>query len=82
MKPTVGRIVYFTFTPDTELSGACEAGQSRTVPAIIVAVWSDTCVNLRVFQDGTENPLWITSVSERDEGNEQSGNFWEWPKRD
>lgn len=40
MKPSLGRIVLYRM-PD---------GQDR--PAMIVRVWSDTCVNLQVFTDG------------------------------
>ena len=75
MKPTLGRIVHYTFP-----AGEQSESQSRTVPAIIVAVWSDTCVNLRVFQDSAANPIWQSSVCERDAGNEAHGNYWEWPK--
>jgi hypothetical protein len=43
MKPTVGRIVNYVLNN----------GEIR--PAIIVQVWSDTCVNLRVFFDGSND---------------------------
>ena len=74
MKPTIGRIVHYTFLNDMALP---EEGQSRTVPAIIVAVWSDDCVNLRVFQDGPGVPLWKTSIVEKSASH--GGDYWEWP---
>lgn len=44
IKPTIGRVVWYhpPFTPD---SGSNE----RTLAAIVCHVWSDTCVNLAVF---------------------------------
>lgn len=43
-KPTVGRIVNFVM------------GDGETIrPAIVVRVWSDTCINLRAFLDGTND---------------------------
>jgi hypothetical protein len=77
-KPTIGRIVHYTFQKNADES---DRGQSDTVPAIIVQVWSDVCVNLRVFQDGDANPRWQTSVVKRDESNEANGDYWEWPTR-
>lgn len=70
-KPSVGRIVHFTRAPGSE-----------PVPAIIVKVWSDTCVNLREFPDDDSGycPRW-TSVVQRDASNEEHGNYWEWPPR-
>ena len=46
IKPTVGRVVLYhpPFTPD---SGTNE----RTLAAIVCHVWSDTCVNLAVFDE-------------------------------
>jgi hypothetical protein len=44
IKPTIGRVVWYhpAFQPD---SGSNE----RTLAAIICHVWSDSCVNLAVF---------------------------------
>lgn len=33
----------------------------QVLPAIIVRLWSPTCVNLKVFTDGAHNQ-WVTSV--------------------
>ncbi len=46
------------------------------LPAIIVAVWNDTCVNLKVFSDGAHD-LWITSCVQGTEGRN-----WSWPTRE
>ncbi len=44
MKPTIGRIVHFVNPYGTG---------KKIFPAIITNVWSDTCVNLHVFWDGS-----------------------------
>lgn len=49
------------------------AGQ--VVAMIVVAVWSDTCINGQAFLDGTD-VFWVTSTNL---GTEQ-GN-WGWPER-
>lgn len=52
-KPTVGRIVNFTLAN----------GEVR--PAIVVRVWSASCVNVRVFLDGSNDaggPLTIKTA--------------------
>lgn len=76
----IGRIVHYTFN-EAEISGSpmTQAGQSRTVPAIIVHVFADDCVNLRVIQDGPEVPPWKTSVSRADKPGVE--NTWAWPPR-
>lgn len=77
-KPTVGRVVHYV------LPEGKNAGQVR--PAIVVDVWSATCVNLRVFVDGLndypdgiklENE-WKTSILE---GNPDQLGRWFWPPR-
>jgi len=80
MVPTLGRTVLYTFPVGIPLGHELEAGQSQTVPAVVVAVWSPTCVNLRVFQDGSAVPLWVTSVSHREAADLDAG-FWVWPPR-
>lgn len=56
MKPTLGRIVIYRLTDsDADINGA------REFPAIIVRVWSDTCVNLKVLLDDDQD-RWATSV--------------------
>ncbi len=38
-----------------------EAKEGQVLPMTIVAVWSDTCINGKVFLDGNDD-LWVTSV--------------------
>jgi len=76
-KPSIGRIVTYTCTEyDTaeqaKQSGVCN--MQLKLPAIIVAVWDDQCVNLKVIQDGSVPDLWVTSAVKGDE----QGN-WNWP---
>ena len=71
MKPTIGRIVIFNM-PDNLRNGV-NGNKSDQLPAIIVAAWSETTVNLKVITDG-QNDLWVTSVSFGDGPNQ-----WSWP---
>lgn len=83
MKATIGRIVHFTFPHDEIKDFSSEAGQTQTVPAIIVAVWSDDCVNLRVFPDSSGPSIVKTSVPLKNEHSDpNSGFYWEWPARE
>ena len=75
MKPTIGRIViYKTTEADRTLARtAANHNVQEELPAIVVAVWSETCINVRVFSDG--NSLeWKTSILQ----GEQEGQ-WHWP---
>lgn len=80
-KPTIGRIVIYNTTEKERLhmKSNSEAGIPQNsqlyLPAIIVAVWSDTCINIKVHIDGFGTDLWRTSVSQGD-GEGQ----WNWPK--
>jgi hypothetical protein len=70
-KPSVGRIVLFHFqASDANLNNGL-----LVAPAIITAVWSDTCVNLKVLADNPHDQ-WKTSMS-LGEGPGQ----WSWPPR-
>jgi len=71
IKPTVGRVVWYW--PKNH--------GSQPHAAIVAHVWSDTCVNLAIFDSNgvpVANPP--TSVLLLQEGNERptGGNFCEW----
>ena len=65
MKPSIGRIVHFHFESDVIL------------PAIITRIWSDTCVNLKIFGNSSEviNDDYQTSVNQGTESGQ-----WSWPE--
>lgn len=81
MKPSIGRIVHFVQKkPATYGEGFVH------LPAIIVAVWGDTCVNLQVFTDGTNSdeqnmaPVkWVASSS-LDASASPQPRTWHWPE--
>ena len=66
MKPTIGRIVHYTID-----------GAGVVVPAIVVKVYTEEVVNIRVFTNDGENPAHKTSVKK----GEQPG-CWNWPPRE
>lgn len=79
MKPTIGRVVIYNTTDAdkakmeaaSKINGGCNVQDK--LPAIIVAVWGDECVNLKVVTDGNLD-LWVTSSLKGD----QPMN-WNWP---
>ena len=77
MKPTIGRIVIVNLNDEhaTLLGGNHDPkyGKEKKAPAMIVAVWSDTCVNLKVFGDSANN-IWLTSSNQGDQPGQ-----WAWP---
>ena len=80
MKPTIGRIVHFVQKKPAGYGDALVH-----LPAIIVAVWGDTCVNLQVFTDGTNSDAdetnrvkWVTSAT-LDEAETPQPRTWHWP---
>lgn len=53
----LGDTVIYRCPPHEKSNGA------EFIPAIVVRVWSDTCVNLRLIRDGRpEDQEWKTSV--------------------
>lgn len=74
MKPTLGRIVLYTVSGDETTK--VETNGAKVLPAVIVRVWSDTCVNLKVLTDGT-NDAWLTSRTLGDQPGQ-----WAWPTRE
>ena len=83
MKPSIGRIVHFVQKkPPVFGEGLVH------LPAIVTAVWGDTCVNLKVFTDGSNSDAeetlpvkWQTSVC-LDESSEPQPRTWHWPERE
>jgi hypothetical protein len=80
MKPSIGRIVHYVLTAE---DSPHHPGDHR--PAIVVRVWSEDCVNLRVFCDGgNDRPdgqdLWITSATL--DASAAAGGTWHWPERE
>lgn len=53
--------------------------EGQVCPAIIVAVWSDTCVNLRVMLDGTDE-FWALSRNPIDMDGLDIPGRWFWPE--
>jgi hypothetical protein len=66
MEPTIGRIVLFTVDEQNAKRITEDGGNheqcSPVLPAVIVKVWSPSCVNLKVLTDGPTD-IWVTSVS-------------------
>lgn len=83
MKPSIGRIVHY-------VQAKPAGGYGKAIihlPAVITAVWGDTCVNLQVFTDGTNSdemymsPVkWVTS-STLDESEVPQVRTWHWPEK-
>jgi hypothetical protein len=79
MKPTIGRIVIYTPSDSdkakmeaaSKIKGGCNVMDK--LPAVITAVWGDTCVNLKVICDGNLD-LWVTSATQGEEPMN-----WNWP---
>lgn len=69
MEPTIGRIVIFNVPEEMKP----RVNFAEKLPAIIVRVWSDGVVNLKIITDGPED-IWDTSVHMGD-GPHQ----WNWP---
>lgn len=82
IKPTIGRIVHYVQDKPAYLGGGFVH-----LPAIIVAVWTDTCVNLQVFTDGSNSEggdhgqlsvKWMTSVTYDETASKPR--TWHWPE--
>jgi hypothetical protein len=70
MSPTIGRIVIYNFSPE---EARAVNNSSAKAAAVITAVWSDTCVNLKVLTDGPSD-IWKTSRVLGD-----GPDSWAWP---
>lgn len=75
MKPSIGRIVIYRFRPGSYNNGAAEA------PAVVVRVWSDSCVNLKILMDGPFD-YWKTSILQEQAVGGTTPGTWHWPVRE
>ncbi len=71
-KPTIGRIVHYYPQPMDRWGT-----QGEPTAAVICRVFSDDCVNLRVFADSDDLPLITSVVFDED----HSSFSWSWPPR-
>lgn len=60
---------------------ATRADGVRECPAVIVRVWSETLVNLRLLEDGPLVPEWCTSVELEAENAVGTPGRWSWPTK-
>ena len=59
----IGETVLYTFSEDEFGDhGSATTGQTKTVPAVVVCVFGDNLVNLKIVTDGPGGFLWKTSV--------------------
>lgn len=89
MKPSIGRIVHFVQEKPPQYQPKEGPNLLVHLPAIITAVWGDTCVNLQVFSDGSNSEIdgtnfrsikWITSIT-LDESITPQARTWHWPEK-
>jgi hypothetical protein len=74
IKPTPGRIVWFHPSPQANLA---QIG-SAPLAAIVVGVWSDTCVNLKVFDANGNERTMNSMLLWQGETERPSNNYAEW----
>ena len=84
MNPTIGRIVhYFPTQAEQEALRLIGNNAASVMPAVVVAVWSPSTVNLKVIVDGKNPDLWKTSVSKCTGATiEDKSGKWDWPARE
>ncbi|GAB3156261.1 hypothetical protein GCM10027258_62420 [Amycolatopsis stemonae] len=76
--PSLGRLVLVPMAP-------VRNNGSHLAPAVIVRVFNETTVNVRVLADSSESPEWRTSCVLVDEPpaewDPNRQNVWAWPPR-
>ncbi len=89
MKPSIGRIVHYVQEKPPQYQPTDGPKQFVHLPAIVTAVWGDTCVNLMVFTDGSNSEVdgtnfrcckWVTSAT-LDEAETPQPRTWHWPEK-
>lgn len=72
--PQIGDIVKFYPADHDRMA---RTNESKVAPAIVTAVWTESLVNVRVFQDGIDTPLWRTAICHISHAVEGSS-FWDY----
>lgn len=73
MFPTIGRIVIYKVGKEDQ--SELHSIDVKELPAVIVRVWTETCVNLKILTDGPVD-VWKTSVVQG------TGEYsWSWPEQ-
>lgn len=75
IKPTVGRVVLYRPFPSDNLAGASD---SEPLAAIVTRVWSDTCVNLCVFDANGVTSSRTSVLLWQEENERPTHGFCEW----
>ena len=75
IKPTIGRVVWFT--PATSDDTLARNG-TQPLAAMVTCVWSDTCVNLAVFDANGIATNRTSVLLLQDDCERPSGYFCEW----
>ncbi|MFD1558331.1 hypothetical protein ACFSHT_22320 [Paraburkholderia silviterrae] len=77
IKPTIGRIVWFH--PEQSYPHLVQHDKTQPLAAIVTYVWSDTLVNLSVFdQDGKQYAATSVFLHQGDESVMTNGPYAEW----
>lgn len=77
VKPTIGRQVWFR--PSSIAVGVIKLRSEQPCAATVVHVWSDTCVNLSVFDhDGNRHFFASVRLLQDDEAAAADANYAEW----
>jgi len=81
--PTIGDMVIYYPTEEEKRGIADHGNTSDSLPAVVVAAWGETTLNLKVFTDGNGPDLWKTSVPKIAKGVKEPG-YWNytWDDRD
>jgi hypothetical protein len=75
IKPTIGRVVWFT--PATSDNTLARNG-TQPLAALVTCVWSDTCVNLAVFDANGIATNRTSVLLLQGDGDRPDGYFCEW----
>lgn len=84
-KVSLARIVLYRprGVEEAAAGGGNSAMGDQVLPATVVKVWSDTCVNLKVHADGP-NDIWATSAqlaADAEKPEDLPPGHWMWPPR-